>query len=362
MNRSHNTKARKGGIVLTLRGLGKYEGKLDPFAVGDTVSGAIGYAAKASVDGTGTYTIHVRSEEQAVKLTRTKKLLDGTKVKIERHATLNTAKCIIQNQLITAMPDDTLASKLKGQGVTKVRSIGPENRLKIIHMAGTQVPPYIMIGLIKAKTEKYYNMPRTCRKCQQIGHITEACTGDPHCTNCSGNHISKGICKKPPNCINCGGDHRPLDKTCPTYLQEKSIIKIQVDQDIPLRLARKKFRAKAKGRYIPLPVERSTRENTDSEPESNAEQDTDAEERDLDPAVDTSEPEGEAEVEPESTKPPSPPRKPKKRKSKELSDKPRKRRSSQRSAPASDEEDDFILESEFEALRRRLADEETTTE
>lgn len=348
MNRNHGTKARKGEIVLTMRGLGQSEGKLDPFAVGDTVSGAIGYAAKASVDGAGKYTIRVKSEEQALKLTRTKKLKDGTKVKVERHATLNTAKCIIQSQLVTAMSDDTLATKLKSQGVTKVRSIGPENRIKIIHLAGTKVPPFIMIGLIKVKTDKYYNMPRTCRNCQQIGHITEACNDAPHCANCSGNHPHREGCKRPPSCTNCGGDHRPLDKTCPTYQQEKAIIKIQVDQEVPLKVARKKYKAKVKNRYIPLAMERLARDHTDTEAESETELD-DTKQDPKDQEEDFSGPEDEGKKEAEPVKPLTPPPKTKKRKS----DKQSKRKSSQ----AKHEDDDFIMEEELTLLKRRLAEE-----
>lgn len=361
MSKNQNTMARKGEIVLTMRGIGQAEGKLDPFAVGDTVSGAIGYAAKASVDGAGKYTIRVRSEEQALKLTRTKKLVDGTKVKVERHATLNTVKCIIQHRQITAMSDDNLAIKLKNQGVTKIRSIGPENRLKIVHLAGTKVPPTIMIGLIPVRTERYYNMPRACRRCQQIGHITEACTGEPHCGTCSEHHPDKGRCKKPPNCVNCGGDHRPLDKTCPTYLQEKTIIKLQTDQDIPMKLARRKYKNKVKSRYIPLPMERSSTESTDSEPENNDEHaDTETAERDPVPEDNESAPEDDVEEESRPVSPPPPTTR--KRKSKEKPAKSSKRRSSQRSAGASDEEDDFLLDADLEALQRRRAAEEDSSD
>lgn len=364
MNKNPNKMARKGEIVLTMRGIGQAEGKLDPFAVGDTVSGAIGYAAKASVDGAGTYTIRVRSEEQAQKLIRTKKLSDGTKIRVERHATLNSVKCIIQNKLITEMTDSNLALKLKNQGVIKVRSIGPENRLKIVHLAGTSVPPFIMIGLIKVRTERYYNMPRACRKCQQIGHITDACTGEPHCGTCSGTHPERGRCNRPPHCVNCGGDHRPLDKTCPTYIQEKAIVKLQTDQDIPLKLARRKYRAKVKSRYIPLPMERTTEDTTDSESDTSEEHaSTGTAEEVQDPEDGVSELEAEEE-EGSGSKgpPPPPPPKNSKRKSKEKAAKSSKRKSSQRSTPESDQEDDFILDSDLDALQRRLTSEENSSE
>lgn len=74
--------------------------------MGDTVNRIIGYNAKAKINDEGQYTMRVSSEEQAKRLTKTKKLDDGTKIKVERNVLLNTVKCIIQNKVITDMQDE----------------------------------------------------------------------------------------------------------------------------------------------------------------------------------------------------------------------------------------------------------------
>lgn len=86
---------------------------------------AINFRAKANIDKNGNYIVRVNSVEQAAKLSRTKKLLDGTKVKFARHET-NSARCLIQHKSITDIPHGTLAMKLKDQGVVKIRSILPD--------------------------------------------------------------------------------------------------------------------------------------------------------------------------------------------------------------------------------------------
>lgn len=258
-----NKKVKKGEIVLTIRPV-KEGTVLDTFAVGDTVKQAVNHTGKGSVDDNGVYTLKVYSDEQALKLLKTKKLVDGTKVKIERDAHRNKVKCLIEHKTITDYPDEALAGKLQDQGVIEVRSIKPERRLKIITLKGTKVPAHIQLGLLRVKTRTYYNMPKTCRNCMELGHITEDCKNGPRCGVCSGSHKAGG-CNGTPMCINCGGDHPPLNKQCPAYSQEKAIIKILTDGKVHPRRARNMYKAKAKGRYIPLPAELAEGMSTDSE-------------------------------------------------------------------------------------------------
>lgn len=84
-----------------------------------------------------------------------------------------------------------------------------------------------------------------------LGHITSSYNGPIRCGVCSDTHESNMECNP-----NCGGNHHPLDKDCPLYKQEKSIIKIQTDKEIPPGRARRELRLKARGKYIALPEER----------------------------------------------------------------------------------------------------------
>lgn len=394
-------KQKDGEIRLIMRPVDE-NGKLCVFAVGETIRAAVNHDAEGKlIDGDTKYKLTTYSEEQAKKLSKIRKLNDGTRVKVERNANLNQVKCVIQHKVLTEYDDKTLACKLADQGVIDVRSIQPERRLKIVTIKGTKVPPFIRAGLLKLKTETYYSMPKVCRNCQEIGHKTEDCTNDRRCGICSGKHTEN--CKDGPNCINCGGSHVPLAKTCPVYRQERAIIKLLTDRNIPPWQARRIYMAKVKAGYLPLPAERT------EESASESERDTDAEENDGDeelpsttptkdstplapagsqkrkkedqteiprkrqvmqrpPPIESSDESGDGEEELDESNVGSPTtgrnRKlespvaavtPKKRKSKS---KARIRRSTRLSvSQRNEDEDDFILAAEHELLRRRLEEE-----
>lgn len=243
----------EGGIWLTLRSIDTKRPDLDIFTVSEDIEELVGDVLDLQPQKNGEYLIKVRTEEQANRLVRLKRIKKEQKVKFERHDRMNSCRCVISHQTITNIDDDTLLKKLSGQGVTEVRSIKPMNRLKIITLSGTVVPKRIRIGLLYVNTTPYYPMVRFCRNCWEVGHITQNCSNKERCGNCSGSHEAVG-CERAPFCGNCGGDHRPAAKSCPLILQEKAITKIQVDQTLPPRKARKVYRKKNKG-YIRLPEE-----------------------------------------------------------------------------------------------------------
>lgn len=264
-----------GGTILTIRPKDP-KTVLDPFAVGDTIKPYTSKNTVATTDNTGTYYIRVHTDEAVRKLTKTTKLKDGTPTLIQKQIRLNTVKCIIQHPTITKMTDETLGQRLKSQGVTKVRGIGPNGRLKVLHISGTRIPQHIMLGPIQVRTETYYPMPRVCRKCKAIGHITETCTARvTRCGTCSEEHDTT-TCTKSPQCINCGDGHTPLDKVCPVYKQEKAIIKIATDQSTSLGNARRIYRNKTKHTYIALLEEKlEATSNTDVDTDDDLEKPTD---------------------------------------------------------------------------------------
>lgn len=251
------------GIFVTLRPVGEND-KLDPFEVEETVNKAIGAVLEANSRKAGDYLLKVRTEEQAHKLTRLKKLQNGTKIKCERHPALNQSKCIIQHPSIMEMEDERLKQKLKPQGIVDVRSIRPTNRIKIITVNKATAPKSIKVGLINVYTQPYYPMIRQCRICWRIGHIGVECEQKPRCGVCSGQHVTDG-CKTAPHCGNCGADHKPNDKDCPLVKQERSIIKIQVDRNVDSKKARKLY--KRKHHYIHPLKDSETPEKSDSESE-----------------------------------------------------------------------------------------------
>lgn len=242
------------------------------FSIEKTIKSLVGSVENPYFDkNTGFYHFEAVKDTQAQRLLKLKKLNDGLKVKVEKHQKRNNVRVVIRCDLVKDMPDDKLLKELKPQKVIKVQSVPPANIIKILTLEGAQAPMQISIGLIKVKTEKYYPMPMVCRNCQAIGHKTENCKSPPKCNNCSEREAHNENCKNEPACRNCGGDHRPLDKACPVYRQEKSIIKIQYDQQVHPKTARNIYRRKNKGVFLIPGVEQKEAE-IDSDDDINKDQ------------------------------------------------------------------------------------------
>lgn len=248
--------SEEGEVYITLKAANGKNETLDPFVVSKTTKDAIngGEVKEAKTLKNGEYLLHV-TEKQAKRLTRIKKLKDGTKVKYELHPTMNRTKSTISHPSIVDISDEKLKQELEPQGVTDVKSIGDSKRLKVVTTAGTKAPQALYIGLLRVKTMKYYPMVITCNKCCQVGHSAEECQQTKRCRNCSGKHTAE--CKNPPYCGNCGGDHPPHSKECTLLMQEKAIIKLQVNERLKPHKARKVYR-KRYDKYIPLPGETKT--------------------------------------------------------------------------------------------------------
>lgn len=246
------------------------------FAVAETVKEAVGEVAAAQIDNEGNYMLVVKTEAQAAKLIRIKKLNDGLKVKVERCTNRNQSKAIIYCKMAKDIPDNELEEKLASQKVMKVKSIPPQKTLKIITFQTSEPPEHIDIGLIKIKTQPYYPMPKVCRNCQSIGHITTNCNRAKRCSKCYGLHPEPNNCKNKIKCGSCGGEnHVPLAKTCPVYVQEKAIIKIQVDQRITPSEARNIYRRNNGETYLPITKRTTETRSEDEETDKGGESEED---------------------------------------------------------------------------------------
>lgn len=248
MNRPN--KESPGGIFLQMKpreaGADSFDGH--HFEVAATINGQVGSVVDATIDNrTGYYIIRVKHEAQAAKLLKLKKLSDGFAIRVERHVKLNSSKAIIRSKLVAETDDRKLFLELKNQKVTGVKSIPTDRRTKILTFSVATPPESIWIGLIETRTKTYYPMPKICRKCKRIGHTTEQCRGRGRCGRCSEdaeNH-AESTCGAEPHCANCLGNHQPLDKRCPVYLQERAVVKIQIDNKVNPKEARRRYMAES---------------------------------------------------------------------------------------------------------------------
>ena len=89
--------------------------------------------------------------------------------------------------------------------------------------------------------EKYFPPPSRCAKCQMFGHWKNRCRGPTRCVNCGQSH-GELACTNLPSCYNCHGSHPASDPNCPRFRQEKDIILLSYENDIPFAEARNLFK------------------------------------------------------------------------------------------------------------------------
>lgn len=242
-----------GGVFLTIRprdtGASAKEFDSRHFLIDELVSKLVGAVESASVDPkTGHYVIKVRSETQAERLCRAQKLGDGFKIKIERCTQLNRSRVVIRSEMIASTTDRDLLKQLSKQGVTEVRAMSANLTTRLLTFKSASAPKTVKIGLIPTPTERYYPPPIKCWNCLRLGHTKASCTGKRRCARCSGTHMAQE-CQNPPSCINCNGDHKPSDRACPAFLQERRIMKIQVDTGCSAKAARREYRKSNRSVY-----------------------------------------------------------------------------------------------------------------
>lgn len=253
-----NNRSKMNGVSLTMKPRDTSARGFDNrhFLVEELVVGLVGAVENASVDPrTGDYVIKVNNETQANRLCKAKKLKDGFGVKIERCDRLNKSKVVIRSELIAGTTDRDLLKQLGKQGATEVRAISPDMKTRVITFKLASPPAWVNIGLVPVRTETYYPPPITCWTCMRLGHPKANCGGKLRCARCSGEHAANG-CTEPLWCVNCTGPHKPLDKTCPAYLQEKRIIKIQTDTGCSAKAARRRYRKDNRSDYYPIEGDR----------------------------------------------------------------------------------------------------------
>lgn len=223
----------------------------NPFVIGKSIEQAAGKIQEAVTESRGTkYVLRVRNQEQVEKLLALTKLIDGTKVEVTLHPTLNFVQCKVScREAINASVEELLEG-LKPQGVTGVRRITRyENGVKVntptlvLTISGTVIPRRIAFGPLMVRTETYYPSPMTCFNCFDIGHTKKNCKIAGRCQNCSKNHSQDvgQTCPDPAYCFHCKENHRPMSKGCKRYETEVKIISIKVNNNMTFPEAKKEY-------------------------------------------------------------------------------------------------------------------------
>lgn len=187
--------------------------------------------------------IEFDNREQADKLLNNKKFKDlDYKCELTYETTFTYG--LIRGIELEASDEEILAALSSEIEITAIR------RLKKLNSDGKWVnsesirlcfnssilPESVKIYDCNFKVEKYIFPVTQCSVCWKFGHIAKFCPKKIIlCPKCGNDHPNCNTDSF--KCLNCKGPHMALDKSCPSFIKEKTIRKIMSDSNVTYRIA-----------------------------------------------------------------------------------------------------------------------------
>ena len=93
----------------------------------------------------------------------------------------------------------------------------------------------IKVGYTIKRVEQYIHNPLRCYKCQKYDHHENNCRGCEMCGKCGQQNPDQRIndCQFPCKCGICGGDHPVYARSCESWSQEKELLTVKHQNNIP---------------------------------------------------------------------------------------------------------------------------------
>jgi hypothetical protein len=86
--------------------------------------------------------------------------------------------------------------------------------------------------------ELYIPNPLRCYNCQKFGHGKSTCSRKAVCAKCSQEGHTDTDCGNHQKCANCCGDHAAYSKECPTWIKQRTITQVKLENNISYHHAR----------------------------------------------------------------------------------------------------------------------------
>ena len=116
-----------------------------------------------------------------------------------------------------------------------------ETNTYIMHFNTPKISQKIKVGYTMERVEQYKPNPLWCYKCQKYGHHEDNCGRHEVCGKCGQQNPNCIIndCQFPCKCANCGDDHPVYASSCESWKQEKEILTVKHQNNIPYYKVRK---------------------------------------------------------------------------------------------------------------------------
>ena len=226
------------------------ETKLNLIAVDKDINKLIGKPAKIKKQNRDTLLIEVKSEQQGNKLKGVTEIAQQ-QVETQEHKSLNQSRGTVLSEAMSNSSLEELQEALEPQGVIKIERMKARRNGELI-----ETNRYILtfnrpeIARVINITEWHHELvdlyippPMRCMNCQGFSHTKKWCRKDqPTCARCSDEGHLSNNCSKDYKCVNCSGGHNSMDKKCPYYLFKCEVLATQVRRKLTLREAEEEVR------------------------------------------------------------------------------------------------------------------------
>lgn len=166
------------------------------------------------------------------------------------HEHLNNCKGVIFHHEFKCLTDKEILEDLKPHctSLVNVRQYKKDDRnLGLIEATfqSHRRPCSINLGFEALEVKPYIENVRQCKNCLKYNHGANFCKGRLTCARCGGHDHNESECLNDLNCSNCNTlGHKANDKSCPIWVEEKSIRELMAKEYLTYGLAKNKIAMK----------------------------------------------------------------------------------------------------------------------
>ncbi|XP_021368101.1 uncharacterized protein LOC110459918 [Mizuhopecten yessoensis] len=229
-------------LVMTSTQSGKTTAALSPLLLRKGIQGIAGDVKSVKPLGSGDLLIEVYRQQQAMNLLGTTSFA-GIGVSVKPHSSLNCSKGVIRCPALRNDTDEDILAYFQEESVpvSEVRRMvirRNNDTIKtntfIITFSTPTLPQILTIGYQRYNVSVYIPNPLRCRNCQKYGHHEKRCRRKSICQYCGREgHTEQNDCDIANlRCVNCEGKHAASSLDCPTWSQEREILRVKYTRGV----------------------------------------------------------------------------------------------------------------------------------
>ena len=196
---------------------------LSPWAVGDSLAGAVGRCPSARPLRGGDLMVRCGPDdaERLLGIGR----IAGADVRAWAPDHLNTSQGSIFAPSLQHLSQRELEEGFARVGVRSVYRPPRAPKIRILTFPSSEPPTHVRAAYLSFEVRAILPKPMRCRRCQKFGHRQQHCRADsPTCTLCAQSGHDLNSCPSDSLlCASCGGPHASDNTGCPRWISESRL-------------------------------------------------------------------------------------------------------------------------------------------